>query len=261
MSFRSWVVFSFAAATLAWADEVKNAPSSPPLPPGFPHPLPAETEAQPWLGVNLEKPDRTITAHLPGLPNGTGLIVESVVSGGPAETAGLAAPDVIWKLGDQILVNKGQLVTLLRLSKPGDEVSLSVFRAGVPLEIKLKLGTAPPLRAGFKSDLAEKMIMPGERGPVRLINIESRTTSFSDESGKAVVRREGDVYKATVIGADGAILFDGELPEDCNVPGLEKKWLDRICVLRRGLEHALESRMVPVRPPRPRVVPPAVTSP
>ena len=71
-------------------------------------------------------------------------MVRSIEKGGPAEAAGLKELDVLWKIGDQMLVNEGQLAALLRLSKPGDEIVLSGFRARqADLEVKLKLGEAP----------------------------------------------------------------------------------------------------------------------
>ena len=96
---------------------------------------------------------------------------------------------------------------------------------------------------------------------MRVINLESKTTSFSDEHGKAVVRRDGEVYKAVITQPDGELMYEGEVPEDCNIPALSKRWQRRIWVLRKGLEQALDSRIVPVRPPRPRVIPPPATSP
>ena len=264
MRFRILAVYGLAIASIAWAEEVQPIPAPEPekqkLPPGFPNPLPVEKAAQPWIGVNLDKPDPTTTVHIPALPSGVGMLIRSVVQDSPAEAAGLAAPDLIWKLGDQLLVNHGQLVTLLRLYKPGDEVELSVFRAGLPMEIKLKLGEAPPQRAGFNSEWAEKTLMPDEDGPVRMIKFDSQTASFGDEYGKAVVRREGEVYKVLITRPNGEVIYDGDLPANCEIPGVPQRWLRRVCVLRRGLERALDNEMVPVRPPRPRVVPPASTT-
>ena len=70
-------------------------------------------------------------------------MVKSIDDGGPAQAAGLTEFDLLWKIGDQMLVNEAQLATLLRLSKPGEEVILAGFRGGKPLEVKLKLGEAP----------------------------------------------------------------------------------------------------------------------
>ena len=86
-----------------------------------------------WLGLEVSKPDETITAHLPDLPQGIGFVIRSIEKGGPAETAGLRDLDVICKFNDQLLVNESQLAALLRLANPGEEVKLTGFRAGKPL--------------------------------------------------------------------------------------------------------------------------------
>ncbi|MBK1884253.1 PDZ domain-containing protein [Luteolibacter pohnpeiensis] len=271
MLYRILGLYGLAIASIALAEEpqVDPTPNPDPAPtsetakptPGFPIPLPPESTGQPWLGVNLGKPDPTVTAHIPTLPPGIGMIVESVVPGSPAEAAGLASPDLLWKLGDQMLVNYGQLVTLLRLSKPGDEVTLSIFRAGIPMEIKLVLGEAPPPRKGFNAELAERILMPDEKSPVRMVKFDSQSAIFSDEdSGKAVVSREGEAYKVVITDPEGKVIYDGAFPEDREAAGIPKMWLHRIYVLRRGLERALENEMVPVRPPRPRVIPPDSTT-
>ncbi len=58
---------------------------------------------QAWLGVQLAKPEPSMVAHLPDLPKGMGFLVSSVDRGGPADQAGVATFDVIWKLDDQML--------------------------------------------------------------------------------------------------------------------------------------------------------------
>ena len=112
---------------------------------------PGTRAPQAWLGLKVSKPDETITAHVPSLPPGIGFVVKSIDEGGPAQAAGLTEFDLLWKFGDQMLVNEAQLATLLRLSKPGEEVVISGFRGGKPLEVKLNLGpVAAPGKAVFR---------------------------------------------------------------------------------------------------------------
>jgi S1-C subfamily serine protease len=104
---------------------------------------------QAWLGLRVAKPDEAITVHVPSIPPGVGFVVKSIDPGGPAQAAGLLELDLLWKFGDQMLVNEAQLATLLRLEKPGAEVVISGFRGGKPLEVKLKLGQTPVLNKPF----------------------------------------------------------------------------------------------------------------
>lgn len=216
-----------------------------------------------WLGLQVSRPEESITVHLPGLPPGIGFMVRSITAGGPAEAAGLRELDVLWKLGDQMLVNEGQLAALLRLSKPGDEITLSGFRAGKPLEVKLTLGEAPDTKGPFPSELVDSAILPGGecRGPMRVFNVADKIASFSTDEGSAQIQRIGDVYKVKIQGPKDEKIYEGTLPEDGNLDEIPDSWKRRVHALRRGLNHALEGRMGPTRQPRPRVVSPVESKP
>ena len=92
-----------------------------------------------FLGVGVEKPSETLRAQL-GLADGVGLVVNFVEDHSPARAAGLRQHDVIERLDDQLLVNEEQLVTLVRLRKSGDPVTLAVLRGGKPVRVNVQLG-------------------------------------------------------------------------------------------------------------------------
>ena len=146
-------------------------------------PMPFPQAPRAWLGLKVAKPDAAITAHLPALPPGIGFVIRSVDESGPVQAAGLQAMDLLWKLGDQMLVNEGQLAALLRLAKSGDEVTLTGFRAGKPLEVKLTLGVAPIQKRPLPVDLLDSTILPGEcGGPIRVVNVAERVAGLRGES-------------------------------------------------------------------------------
>jgi hypothetical protein len=208
-----------------------------------------------WMGLKVAKPDETITAHVPSLPQGIGFVVKAVDAGGPAEAAGLTQFDLLWKLGDQMLVNEAQLAALLRLSKPGEEVTVSAFRGGKPLELKLKLGEAPQLQKPISGEMLEAAMLPGSCDlPMRVVNVAEKSASFSADEGEAVVRREGEAYHVKISGPNDEAIFEGELPKDGGLDKLPEQWRKKIQVLCRTLDQALESGMIPQRQPRPRVV-------
>lgn len=214
-------------------------------------------DGPPWLGFRVTKPDETTRAHLPELPAGIGFVILSVDSKGPAETSGLQAKDVVWKFGDQLLVNEAQLVTLLRLKKPGEVVPLAVFRSGRSLEIPLTLGTFPlnrPLGIGPELDAA---VIPGEGPRWYSTNPENRTATLVTDGGKAVLKRnsDGSGYELEIRDSVDALVFNGNLPASGDTAAVPEAWRRRVCVVRRGLDNVLDGKMENVRPPRPRVVP------
>lgn len=251
--------WTFASVAAPVAPVPAPGPSKPPLPPLTTPRLPPLPHQAPqvWLGLQISKPDVAITAHLPSVPPGFGFVIKSIDDHGPAKQAGLQELDLLVKLGDQMLVNEAQLAALLRLSKPDDEILLSGFRAGKPFEVKLKLGTTPAGKPPFPRDLVDATILPEEcGGPIRVVNIAERLATYATDDGRATVRREGDAYKVTIKGPKDELIFDGNLPPDGNLDTVPEAWRRRVSALRRGLDHALDGRVMRNRPPRPRVVPP-----
>ena len=209
-----------------------------------------------WLGLTVAKPEETTTTQLPSLPPGIGFTVSGVQEAGPADKAGIRKLDLLWKMGEQMLVNEGQLATLLRLSTPGDEVTVSVFREGKSLDIKVILGEA---KDGKAMGLAlEDSVMRGEDGAVVIRNLEQKRVLYSNEKGKAEVMRVSDGDSVRILDPKGEVIFEGILrgkPEFSEVPD---EWRRQISAMRRGLDHALSVKAVPeIRQPRPRIVPPA----
>lgn len=245
------IVLAMIASALPAVAQPVPTPSAGPLPP----PLMAPT-GRPWLGLQLAKVDPSMAAQIQSLPLGVGFVVKSIDTGGPAELAQFQLFDVVWKMGDQLLINEAQLATLLRLQKPGDEIRLAVYRGGQPLVVKLKLGDLPVGRDGFSHELAEAAIFPGgEGGAMRVVNITDRTATYSTEEGKAVLRKEGDAYLVLITSPKEEVIFEGDVSSRERAEEIPKGWQRRVDALKRGLDHAMQGSMVPVRPPRPRVIP------
>jgi len=220
-------------------------------------PLPPQQAPRAWLGLKVAKPDATITAHLPSLPPGIGFVIRSIDADSPAAAAGLREFDILWKIGDQMLVNEGQMAALLRLAKPGDEIALGAFRGGKPLDLTAKLGEAPAALKGLPEEWLDSALLPGEcGGPMRVVNVAEKLASYANDEGRAEVRREGSVYLVKITGPDDSIIYEGEMTADGTSDKIPRIWKPRIFALRRGLDHALDSRIMPPRQPRPRVVPP-----
>ena len=91
-----------------------------------------------YLGVRYKVVGKD-AAILNEIPEGAYII--EVVSGSPAETAGLSAGDIITKIGDtRITGNDAELARIIAERKVGETVKLTVWRDGKELTIDVKLG-------------------------------------------------------------------------------------------------------------------------
>lgn len=97
-----------------------------------------ETEVT-FLGLLATKLSPVVSRQL-GLSGNLYLSVVMVSPDGPAEKAGLRHYDILKKLDDQILINPEQLVELVRSSKVGQQVTLTILRGGKEKTLKVKLG-------------------------------------------------------------------------------------------------------------------------
>jgi putative serine protease PepD len=74
-----------------------------------------------------------------GQPAGVGVV--SVMTGGPAATAGIAAGDVITELAGQPTLSVAELQTVLAAHKPGDKVQARISRDGTESTVTVTLGS------------------------------------------------------------------------------------------------------------------------
>jgi serine protease Do len=111
-----------------------------------------------WLGVSIQPLDRDLAAYL-GMPKTTGVIVNSVAEGSPAEKAGVRAGDVLTAFaGRPIEAEKeedlGDFQRRVARTAPGTKVELALMRDGKPKTAKATLGTQPKVEpAEAESDL------------------------------------------------------------------------------------------------------------
>jgi len=89
-----------------------------------------------WLGVAaLDAAERV----------GGGAEISEISPGGPADEAGLIRGDVVSALGDERIADVADLIAMVSRRRPGDPVSLTVWRGTVRSRVSVKLGeVAPP---------------------------------------------------------------------------------------------------------------------
>ncbi len=104
-----------------------------------------------WIGAALRAPSSSETEamELPVEVRLQGRAVESVVAAGPAAIAGLKSGDVLLCLDENELYSHDDLADFLRASRPGENIELTVRRAGTTQDelVTLELANSPDLTA------------------------------------------------------------------------------------------------------------------
>jgi S1-C subfamily serine protease len=86
-----------------------------------------------WLGIETSAPTSSTQ----------GAEVQSIVPGGPSETAKLRTGDVITKIDGQPVKSPSDVSAAVNQKQPGDKVVVQVERNGLTEELTAKLGTRP----------------------------------------------------------------------------------------------------------------------
>ncbi|MBR1739485.1 MAG: trypsin-like peptidase domain-containing protein [Ruminococcus sp.] len=91
---------------------------------------------KPYIGVTVATvSDQSVSLGIP-----KGALVDSVVSGGPAEQAGLKENDVIYEADGTKIESKEDLVNFVKKLSAGDKITLKVYSQGEDKEIVVTVG-------------------------------------------------------------------------------------------------------------------------
>jgi serine protease Do len=114
-----------------------------------------------YLGVTIQPVTPTL-ARAMGLPGGEGALINGVTEGSPAQKAGVKEEDVVVAIDGDKVSSETALLRVVAFKRPDSVVTLSVLRAGKPLELKVRLGVRPDIEK--VGDLDRK---PPEGGDAR----------------------------------------------------------------------------------------------
>jgi len=182
----------------------------------------------PWIGVAFDRPEHEEREDA-GLAEGVGLKVDRVVSESPLGKAGGVAGDLWWKFDGQILVNKRQMLVLLRAKSPGDVVKIDFYRASELKSLSLKLA---------EKEVSETYTVGtwnGRRGSSRVMSKREQVARVSVDEKELTLKREGEAWRFEVHEGRTSVLSslvnEGDLSE--KVP---PKWQGAFMILRLTLE-------------------------
>jgi serine protease Do len=116
-------------------------------------------------------------AEVYGLPAVAGALVNEI-TGEPAQRAGIRSGDVIVAIEGQPVRYTGQLQQRVAQFRPGDEVTVTLYRNKRPVDVEVRLGEAPinnaPERTASREPVAEQRLG---------INVEPLTAENAEDYG------------------------------------------------------------------------------
>ncbi len=74
---------------------------------------------------------------------GTGVLVEAITAGSPAEKGGVRAGDVLLRMGKRDIADLAAMTEVLRSHKPGDTLAVVVRRGTDTRTLQVILGVRP----------------------------------------------------------------------------------------------------------------------
>jgi serine protease Do len=98
---------------------------------------------RPWLGIQMKPEIDETDARALGLSKPEGVLVQDVLPGTPAEKAGIKAGDVILSVDGKDVNAANEIQTIIAEHKPGDVVSVKIFRGGSTSEKEVTLKELP----------------------------------------------------------------------------------------------------------------------
>lgn len=187
-----------------------------------------------FLGITTKAADETLRKQLQ-LADGIGLVVTFVDTESPAKAAGLEVHDVLHKFDDQILINERQLLTLVRMHKPGEKIELTLIRGGKEQKVPVTLVEKDvlPLNAFDETGMAPMQDGNGLRTfhwrvppplPGYFLNrsggggVWTQGMSLSDPKFNIKLENQGNDVTMLVKDKDGNVIYKGPANAGAKVP-------------------------------------------
>ena len=174
-----------------------------------------------------------------GLNKVEGVLIDSLMKNGAAETSGIKPKDVVLKIDENKIRTSAELLENIARHRPGDEINVTVWRSGKEKDLKVKLknksgdesvvkvekaGIIENLGAEFQEVPAQELKKLGLEGGVKVVKMHNgKLSRYTDiREGFIITKVDNKPVKSindlkkNLEGKNGGILLEGVYT---NAPG------------------------------------------
>lgn len=155
------------------------------------------------IGVQIAPVTKDVAESI-GLGKAQGVLVRGVEEGSPAEKAGLEAGDIILRLDGKVIEKTADLPRAVGNSKPGQRVTLSVFRRGTQRDLSVTV-------AELEAEKPANAVTEKKTAPATVAHLGLTLSDLSDAQRKEARIRAGVRVDAAVDAAARAGIREGDV--------------------------------------------------
>jgi len=105
---------------------------------------------RPYLGIYMQDMDENLARSLGVSSNTQGVVVAGLAVNSPAEKSGLEQGDIVQKVEGKSVKTSREVQAVIRSHKPGDSITILIFRDGAIRPMNVKIGNYPTNEASEK---------------------------------------------------------------------------------------------------------------
>jgi serine protease Do len=172
------------------------------------------------MGVGIDSVDQNL-ADAFNLDRPHGALVNDVIKGGPAESAGVTIGDVITGFNGHAIRSRDDLPYFVGLVKPGAEVKIELVRKGNPLTLTMAVGDLA--KNALLSQTSSSSALEGNRLGLTVTVLDMATkTALELDAGVKVETVKGPAQQAKLQPDDIIVSVNGvELQSPADLTALE----------------------------------------
>ena len=140
-----------------------------------------------WIGVAIQDVDQNSAKAL-GLDKARGALISSVMSGEPADKAGIKAGDIILSVDGKDIADANALLRTIAGQDPGAEIKIAVWRDGKSHELTLILGERTPEQLSAQRGRPSK---PGKGTASDILGISVRPVTAEEARTLKLEKHQG----------------------------------------------------------------------